>query len=829
MLGKDLVYAARTLRKNPSFTLTAVATIALGIGASAAIFSVLSAVLLRPLPYRDPGRLMVVWSDLRNRHILDFPFSPPDFADLRREATAFQDLAAVTTGRQPLGNEGGEPEMVHVAAVTPNFFSLLGARVVLGRDFSDKDATVQPRPPQADGANAPAPDLLAPPRLPMMSILSYGLWQRRFGGDPHIIGKKLDLDGGRGEVIGVLQPGVELLFSPETGIDRAPDVWMALRVDYVNASRNDVFLRVIGRLKDGATLEQARVQADGIASDWRQRFPIKQTSGHYLRVEPMREDLVKDSRPAIVALMGAVMFLLLIACANVANLVLVRASWRERELAVRSALGASRWALVRQMLAESLLIAAGGAALGLLLARWGIDVLVLLGPVDLPRLDAVSIDPMVLAFAVLASLGAAAVFGIVPALRASRPDMVEALRSSGRTAGLAAGKLARNGVVVAEVALSFVLLVGSGLMLRTLVSLQHVDPGFEARGVLTFLLAGLRGNGPQRAVFIQQLRERLGALPGVEAVTAATPLPLDGGIAYGRWGTEDAVANPGKFHEGDFHFVLPGYFETLRTRLIAGRTFTEADNKMDIRRVVIDEDLAAMAFPNQSAVGKRMLIRARTQEPEWFEVIGVVAHQRQSSLARPGREAMFLTDAYMGQGIVGRWAVRASGDPALLGAAIRREVAKLDPKLVVSEMQPMEKFLDRAQGQTRFALVLIGVFAGIAAVLAAVGLYGVLSAAVRQRTAEIGVRMALGAPPASIFRSMIGRGLALSAAGIGFGLVAGLALTRAMTSMLVGVRANDPATFAGMAVVFFLIAAISSWLPARRAALLDPTVALREE
>jgi predicted permease len=361
------------------------------------------------------------------------------------------------------------------------------------------------------------------------------------------------------------------------------------------------------------------------------------------------------------------------------------------------------------------------------------------------------------------------------------------------------------------------------------VALQLVDPGFEARGVLTFLLAGLRGPGPQRAVFIQQLRGKLQALPGVHAVTAATPLPLDGGIAYGRWGTEDAIANPGKFHEGDFHFVIPGYFEALHTKLIEGRTFTDADNMPDVRRLVIDKNLAVIAFPNQSATGKRLLVRARTPEPEWFEVIGVVEHQRHTSLAREGHEAMFLTDGYMGPGAVARWAVRTDSDPALLGNAIRAEVAKLDPRVLVSEMQPMQKFVDHAQAQTRFALLLIGIFSGIAAILAAIGLYGVLSAAVRQRTAEIGVRMALGADSANIFRLMVGQGIRLSAAGIALGLVVAAALTRVMVSMLVGVEPTDPLTFAAMVLLFFAIAAFSSWLPARRAASLDPTKALREE
>jgi predicted permease len=441
----------------------------------------------------------------------------------------------------------------------------------------------------------------------------------------------------------------------------------------------------------------------------------------------------------------------------------------------------------------------------------------------------VTINPAVLAFTALASLAAAAMFGIVPALRASRPDVVEALRSSGRTAGLASGRLLRSGVVIAEVALSFVLLIGSGLMLRSMIALQHVDPGFEARGVLTFLLAGLRGQGPQRAVTVQQVRERLRALQGVQAVTAASLLPLDGGIGYGRWGTEEAVANPGKFHEGDFPAVLPGYFETLRTKLIEGRTFTDADNVLGPRLVVIDEDLAAIAFPNQSAVGKRLLIRARTPEPEWFEVIGVVAHQRRASLARPGREALFLTDAYFGQGAVARWAIRSTADPTQLGPAIRQEIARLDPRLVVSEMQPMQTFVDKAQAKTRFALLLIAIFGSVAALLAAVGLYGVLSAAVRQRTAEIGVRMALGAAPAGIFRLMVGQGLRLSAFGIAAGLIVALGLTRVMESLLVGVQPSDPLTFAIMAMLFFVIAAVSSWLPARRAALLDPTKALREE
>jgi putative ABC transport system permease protein len=389
-------------------------------------------------------------------------------------------------------------------------------------------------------------------------------------------------------------------------------------------------------------------------------------------------------------------------------------------------------------------------------------------------------------------------------------------------------------VVVAEVALSFVLLIGSGLMVRSFVALQRIDPGFDARGVLTFLLAGNNGANPQqRAAFMQQVQQRLRALPGVQSVTAATPLPLDGGIIFGRYGTEQALTDPSKFQTADFRFVLPGYFETLRTPVIAGRTFTEADNATDRNvsnsPVIIDQLLAAKVFPRGSAVGQRLLIRLRSLEPEWVEVVGVVAHQRHASLAVEGREAIFVTDGFVGHGAAGRWAVRTSGDPAQYAAAVRGEIAKINKQLGVFEVQPMQVFVDKAAAGTRFSLLLIGVFAAIAALLASVGLYGVLSTAVRQRTAEIGVRVALGAAPGTIFNLVVGHGLRLSAAGIGVGLLAAFALTRVMNSMLVGVRPTDPITFAAMALLFFVIAAISSWLPARRAASLDPTTALRAE
>jgi putative ABC transport system permease protein len=825
MFTREIGYGVRSLRNRPAFALTAILTLALGIGATTAIFSVVNAVLLRPLPYAQADRLVLVWGEMRARSVRDFPFSPPDFQDLRRGAPAFQELAAVAGFRQPMVGDGGAPEQVRVAGATTNLLTLLGARVAVGRGFMTEDATPEPQPPGANPQQAPGP-----PQLPGIVVLNHGFWQRRFGGDPNVIGKTFELGQLKARIVGVLAPGFELLFPPSTNVDPVPDMLVAMRIDYETANRNNVFLRVIGRLKPGATVREAEAQAERVAADLRERFPIKKAADAHFYVMPMHEDLVADVRPAITALTGAVLFVLLIACANVANLLLVRASARERELAVRAALGSSPWQLVRQMLAESLVLAGGGALLGLALAYAGIKLLVFLAPENLPRLGDIRIDPLVLTFAVIAAVVSAGVFGVVPSMRASRPDLAELLRAGGRTPGLHGGKLLRNGVVMAEVALSFVLLIGCGLMVRSFVALQRTDPGYDPNSVLTFQAGNPFAATPEaRAVYQRRLRERLAALPGVQAVTAANPFPLDGGIANSRWGTEAAAGDPSKFQQANAHFVLPGYFEAMRTKLIAGRVFSEADNRDSAMVIVVDRKLATKAFPGESAIGKRLLVRIRSAEPEWLEVIGVVDHQRHETLAADGRETIFFADGFVGHGAAARWAVRTSGNPAQLAPAVRAVVSEIEPRIPVSEVQPMQALVNQAMGPTRFALALITVFALIAAVLAAVGLYGVLSTTVRQRTAEIGVRIAFGAPHRSIFGLMIGEGLKLSAAGVAVGLVAAYLLTRVMSSMLVGVSATDPATFAAIVVLFFGIAAVASWLPARRAAGLEPTIALREE
>jgi putative ABC transport system permease protein len=480
------------------------------------------------------------------------------------------------------------------------------------------------------------------------------------------------------------------------------------------------------------------------------------------------------------------------------------------------------------MLVEAILLTGIGAVLGLTLASLGIRELLTIAPSNLPRAETIRIDPIVLAFTGAITLGAAFVFGMVPAWNAFRMDLLAALSGGGRTWGLGGGRRFRNAVVVIEVALCFVLLVGSGLMFRSFVELQRVNPGFDPRGLLTFQLLGGRGGPPeQRGATTRQLEDRLAAIPGVQGVTAAFRLPLAGGFSPLRWGLEDALADTSKFQAADWQMVRPGYFELMRVPLLAGRTFTDDDNHPERNLVVVDEVLAAKAFPNQPAVGKRILVRVRTAEPEWVEIVGVVGHQRATSLAEPGREQVFFADGFLGFGAQ-YWAVRTPGNPSALTAAVRAAVAEVDPQFLIVDLQPMDTLVARAQAGTRFSLMLIATFAVMAALLVSVGLYGVLSTVVRQRTAEIGVRMALGASPNRILRLVVGEGLRLSAAGIALGLAAALVLTRGMTTMLVGVKPGDPATFVAMGTVFVIIAGVASWLPARRAAGLAPTTALRE-
>jgi predicted permease len=825
---RDLAFAGRTLRKSPVFALTAAITIALGVGASTAIFSVTNAVLLRPLPYKDPDQLVIIPTDMRNRGVKDFPFSNANFIDFR-EATKseFQGLAGVFTFPLTLTGEDGMPEQVRAGVVTTNYFQLVGAGIALGRDFSNDDGQPQP-PPPAPGTQSATP----PQRLPVMAIISYEYFQRQFGSNPSVIGQSLN----KGKpfsprIVGVLAPHFQIYFPPSSDLEASPDIWLANRLGYDAEQRNSVSMRVIGRLQPGVTIGQAQAAADQVAAEARKNFKIENTAGYAIRIEPMRQHLVSEVRPVILALMGSVIFLLLIACANVANLLLVRASLRERELAIRSAIGASRWDLARQILSESLLLATIGALGGLGIAWAGIHELLAIAPAHLPRLDTIRIDSTVLIFTVVSSLVAAAIFGLAPAWRAARPDVMIVLRGTSRSEGLASGGLSRKIVVGLEVALAYVLLIGSGLMVRSFLELQRVDPGFNPHGLLTFQVQSDRflQKPEERAVAARQLEDRLRAIPGVQSVTAATPFPLTGGYSPIRWGTEEALTDASRFKAVDPLIVLPGYFETMRTPLLEGRTFTDEDNQPGHTQVVVDKILADRAYPGQSSVGKRILIRIQTPEPVWVEIIGVVAHQHGVSLTEPGREQVYFTDAYIGSGATDHWALRTSTDPSKYANDVRTSLKTFDSHLLITDMQPMDVVIEKAQAGTRFSLLLIGSFAVIAALLAGVGLYGVLATVVRQRTAEIGIRMALGAQSGNIFQLVVGQGLRLAGIGIAVGLIAAFAFTRWMTTMVVGIKTTDPATFVTMAVVFFLIAATASWLPALRASSLDPIVALRDE
>jgi len=827
MTLKDVVIASRILLRRPAYTITAVLTIALGIGASTAIFSVTNAVLLRPLPYKNPARLVIAGMDLRKRNVHDLPFSNADFIDLRDGTKDFfLDMAGVFTGRMAVPREDGTPEQIRYAVATTNFFDVMGGKIVLGRNFTALDGIPQPQAPNK-GVSAP------PARLPNVAILSYEYFRRRYGGNTSVVGHNITIPGRPGPLIaGVLAPGFRLYFPPDANVEPAPDIWIANRLDYDSANRNDFSIRPIGRLRDGASLHSAEGAADGVAVQARHNFSIDETAGYYITLQPMQQHLVTEVRPALTALMGSVIFLLLIACANVANLLLVRSSLREQEFSVRAAMGANRYRLITPILAEAILLAAMGTVAGLGLAWAGIAELRFLAPASLPRLEDIHIDGVVLAYNLAAGVAAASIFGILPALRASRPSLMNVLRGISRTSGLGSGAFLRNLVIVAEVALSFVLLIGSGLMFRSFLKLQRIDPGFDTHNLLAFQLqgGGLNRNNPEeRAAFIRVIEERLRSLPGVERVTGSFPFPLTGGFSPIRWGTEEAARDPNRFQATDFQIVLPGYFETMRTPLLAGRTFTEEDNQSGRTDVIVDESLADKAFPGQSAIGKHIFIRIRTPEPERVQIIGVVAHQRVNSLAVAGREQIYFTDAFLGSGAIQSWAIRTQADAAQYQKQVRTAINGLDPQLLVTDMETAESVLKEAQAGTRFSLLLITVFAVIAATLAGVGLYGVVSTSVRQRTSEIGMRMALGAARGDILRQIILQGLRLSAVGIATGLILSMVLGRVISGMLVGVKPTDFTTFIAITVGFVSISALASWLPARRASIIDPARALREQ
>ena len=819
---KDVRYGIRTLVKNPTFTLIATVTIGLGIGANTAIFSVVRAVLLRPLPYDDPDELVMVWSELTARNVENFFLAPTTVRDMRESSTLLEDVAGVNAFQQPVNIEN-EPVQLDVGGVTPNFFSVLGVEPFIGRDFTEADAA----PADTSAATVFTPGA----NPPTVTILSHGFWQTYYGGDPTVLGRTLDLGGASLEIVGVLPPDCEPLLPAAANVPPDVALWTVPRFNLVAWNPANVAFAGVARLNDGVTVEQAQAELSSFAQRLSEQIPIFATSGTEFVARPLHDDLTADVRPVVLTLLGAVGFLLLIACANVSNLLLIRAALREREMAVRAAIGASRARLVRQMLIETTLLAGLGAGLGLFLAQGGVAALLALQPDNLPRLDTVRIDGMVLGFTLFASLTAAVLFGLVPALQGSRMQLADSLKDHGKASSNARHEWLRSAVVVTEVALSVILLVGAGLMLRSFVRLQSVDPGFDPSDVLTFgaPLPGIRYPAAEdRALTMDRMRERLESLPGVEGVTAVFPPLLDGPAFNGRYGTERALEDESYFKQAAYRVVQPEFFETMRAELVDGRFLTRADNADSASVVVIDDKLAQMTWPGESAVGKRLLTRFFTNDPLWVDVVGVVKPLRHTTLAEESRETIYFVDRYVGSFTGATWMVRAR-DPLSLVDATRREVAAIDPTVPLADVRLLEDYVTDDMGPTRFSLTLIAVFGLTALLLASVGLYGILSSVVRRRTAEIGVRMAFGAQAGSILAMVVRQGLFLAVVGLGIGLLTAFWVTGLVESLLVDVAPADPVTFGATAVVFLVVATLSCYVPARRATLVDPVVALRDE
>jgi putative ABC transport system permease protein len=812
-LFHDLRFGVRMLRRNYIFAAAAVLTLMLGIGANTAIFSLVNAILLRQLPYRNSAQLAWVWATRTDRDKAFY--SVPNFIDTREDNRSFAQLAAFSNWGVNLTGTG-EPERLQGVRLSAGAFQMLGVEAAAGRTLVAEDDIV---------GNAP------------VVMLSYGLWQRRFGGDQNVIGRKLTLNRGVYTVVGVLPQHFTI---PNAEIEIAT----ALRVegDPRRGERGSNFLRVFGRLKDGVTVAQARSDLARVTSRLREQYPDDNAKLTPPNVLPLYEEIVGGYRRALWLLLGAVGMVLLIACANLANLLLARATSRHREVAIRSALGATRSRLVRQMLTESLLLAVIGGVLGLLLAMWGNSLLLALSPAELPRAKEVVIDGRMLLFSVALSLLSGIIFGLVPALQTTKTDLNAGLKEGG-CGGSGSGSIGlRNALVIVEVALSLALLIGAGLLIKSFTRLQNVSPGFDPSRLLTVRLslsATSYGRAEAVKVFYDKLAARLTSLPGVEAVGAASVLPLSGIAAR----TEFTIvghppATPADTPAAQDRWVSPGYFRTMRIPLVEGREFTEADAEHAREVVVVDETLARRHWPGASPVGAHLLLNYGTGEkPREFEVIGIVGNVKHDSLNEEPAATLYgplaqvppsvASSRAADLSIVVRGATQAPGQAPGMVASVRRELGAVDPQVPASAVRTMEQFLAASVAARGFNLLLPAAFAGAALLLAMVGLYAVISYTITQQTREIGIRMALGASSGAVLRLLIGKGMKLAFAGVALGLVAALALTRLMSSLLFGTRPTDPLTFAVVSAMLALVALAACYIPARRATRVDPMAALR--
>jgi putative ABC transport system permease protein len=798
-LGQDLRFAGRQLWKSPGFTLVAVLTLALGIGATTAIFSVVYGVVLRPLPFRAPERLV--------RPLFVSPegemqgaFSVPNFVDWKNASRTVEDTAALWGGTLNLSG-GGDPERLPAAWVSANYFKVVGIRPLAGRTF------------------APGEDLKSAPRV---TVISEKLWRRRFGGDPGLVGRSIILDGQPHTVIGILRKGVQL---PSTA-----DAWVpAVFPPGEEKQRGSVFFAGIGRLAPGATLRQAKTEADVIGRRLSTGYP--EANASYFKtmtVESLPDRMLGDTRKPLLILLGAVAFVLLIACANVANLLLVRAASREGEIVIRVALGAGRARIVRQLLTESLVLALAGGTLGIALAAWVIRTLIAIGPRDIPRLAEVGIDGTALLFALGISLLTGLLFGLAPALQTSRTDLSGVIRDGTKGSKGRRGTRARSLLVVTETALAVILLAGAGLLIRSFSQLQKVDPGFKAERVVTFNLDlpdGRYEKDEQLRAFLGSLQEKLATLPGVNATGATVyGMPFGGNVNV----LDFRIAGRPPLPAGQQRAIraaaaTPDYFKAMGIRVTRGRAFTPRDRDGAPGVVVINEAVARRYFPNQDPIGQRIEMGTHGGE-----IVGVVADFKQDAMEQQIDPELFMPyDQFPGRSLA--VVLRSAADAQAVVSGVQARVRELDPDLPVYDLQPLTELVATSTSQSRFYMLLLGGFAAIALVLAAVGIYGVIAYAVRQRTQEIGIRMALGASRDRVLRMVVGQGMTLALMGAAAGLAGALVAARGLRSLLFEVSASDPATYAGVALVLVAVAAVAAYLPARRAARTEPNLALKGE
>jgi putative ABC transport system permease protein len=805
----DLRFALRQLLKSPGFTAVAVLTLALGIGVNSAIFTVVNAVFLERLPYRDADRIAVIWETSVKRPGVSNVAGPSNFVRWKERATSFESMAAYAETRANL-TDGGNPEELIAQNVTPDYFAVIGVSPILGRAFTPEESTN---------------------KQSSVVILSYELWQRRFGLDQAIIGRTIQLQGKPQTVVGVMPPGVRLYLKAGSLVNKPVDFWWPYVLGPEAREARGRYLTVIGRLKPGVTIETARNEMSSIYASVTQELPDFDT-GWSTKVVPLRQELSGEIRPALLLLSGAVAFVLLIACANVANLLLARGAARRHELAVRSALGATRGQIVKQLLTESSLLGIFGGLVSLLVAQWSLALLEALSPIDLTALGHLSLNYPVLAFTGAISIVTAVACGLASALEGSRADVQQALAQGGRQigGGLRHRNL-RHAFVIAEIALAVVLLIGAGLMLRSFASMRQVDPGFDPDNVLTMRMQLPRAKYPDdgaRIRFFRELTARVAPLPGVQSVGAISYLPMAGlGAGTNLTIEGEPPPAPGQDKSTAVTVCDNGFFRTLKIPLLRGRFFSEEEMQEKRNVVIINEALAQQYFPNQDALGKRVTINMLEKNVP-TEIIGVVGNTHEVDLATPAKPLSYWPHPQLAYSLM-TLTVRTAANPLGLAQPIEAQIHGMDKDQPVSEVRTMEQWVAKSMAQIRFSSSLLMAFAGLALLLAAIGIYGVMSYAVSQRTSEIGVRLAVGAEGKDISRMIVWEGARLAAIGLTIGLVLAGALSRTINSLLFQTTSADPLTFGAVVTVLGAFALIASYLPARRAARVDPLLALRAQ